>query len=49
MIFDTLIEQATEEEVVAVLGHELGHWKMNHTLKFLVRKTKKKFDCIYDV
>lgn len=30
MLFDTLIEQQSLEEVVAVLGHELGHWKMMH-------------------
>ncbi|KNC80373.1 hypothetical protein SARC_07273 [Sphaeroforma arctica JP610] len=23
----------SDEEVVAILGHELGHWKLNHTLK----------------
>ena len=21
------------EEILAVLGHELGHWKLNHVLK----------------
>ena len=26
----------SDEEVLAVLGHELGHWKLNHTLKHLV-------------
>lgn len=26
----------TTEEIVAVLGHELGHWKYNHTVKGLV-------------
>lgn len=26
----------TTEEIVAVLGHELGHWKCNHTVKFLI-------------
>jgi len=25
-----------QSEVVAVLGHELGHWKLSHTLKNLV-------------
>ena len=25
----------SDEEILAVLGHELGHWKMNHTLKHL--------------
>jgi len=26
----------TDEEILAVLGHELGHWKLNHTLKHLL-------------
>lgn len=26
----------TTEEIVAVLGHELGHWKYSHTIKMLV-------------
>lgn len=25
-----------DDEVVAVLGHELGHWKLSHTLKNLI-------------
>lgn len=24
------------EEVLAVLGHELGHWKLGHTVKNIV-------------
>ena len=24
------------QEIVAVLGHELGHWKLNHVLKNIV-------------
>jgi len=33
VIYDTLIQQCkNEEEVVAVIGHELGHWKLNHTM-----------------
>lgn len=35
VLFDTLIEQSTEDEVVAVLAHELGHWKLSHTSKLL--------------
>ncbi|KAJ1957805.1 zinc metalloprotease, partial [Dipsacomyces acuminosporus] len=30
VVFDTLIDQCTTEEVVAIIGHELGHWKKNH-------------------
>ena len=26
----------TIEEVLAVLSHEMGHWKLNHTLKNLI-------------
>ncbi|KAI0833027.1 peptidase family M48-domain-containing protein [Hypoxylon sp. FL0890] len=33
VIYDTLIEKSTPEEVVAVLAHELGHWSLGHTTK----------------
>ncbi|KAI0397230.1 peptidase family M48-domain-containing protein [Xylariaceae sp. FL0594] len=33
VIYDTLIEKSREEEVVAVLAHELGHWKLGHTTR----------------
>ncbi|KAI5779463.1 peptidase family M48-domain-containing protein [Geopyxis carbonaria] len=33
VIFDTLIEKSETNEVVAVLAHELGHWKQGHTTK----------------
>ena len=33
VLFDTLIDQHTEEEIVAIVAHELGHWYHNHTLK----------------
>ncbi|KAL3678742.1 hypothetical protein R1sor_021698 [Riccia sorocarpa] len=32
VLYDTLIQQCKEEEVVAVLAHELGHWKLSHTM-----------------
>ncbi|KAI9660868.1 MAG: hypothetical protein M1829_006433 [Trizodia sp. TS-e1964] len=35
VIFDTLIEKSETEEVIAVLGHELGHWSLGHTTKML--------------
>jgi len=31
VIYDTLIEKSETDEVVAVLAHELGHWKLGHT------------------
>ncbi|EJT98151.1 hypothetical protein DACRYDRAFT_118896 [Dacryopinax primogenitus] len=36
VIFDTLITQSTEEEVEAVLAHELGHWSLSHPTKLLL-------------
>lgn len=33
VLYDTLIQQCeNEDEVVAVIAHELGHWKLNHTM-----------------
>jgi STE24 endopeptidase len=31
VIYDTLIEKSEPQEVIAVLGHELGHWSLSHT------------------
>ncbi|KAL4102164.1 hypothetical protein PRIC1_005912 [Phytophthora ramorum] len=36
VLFDTLLEQATHDEIVAILGHELGHWKLWHTAQGFV-------------
>ncbi|KAI8365328.1 peptidase family M48-domain-containing protein [Radiomyces spectabilis] len=36
VIFDTLIDHSTNDEICAVLAHELGHWSMSHTLKILI-------------
>ncbi|KAK0582328.1 hypothetical protein LWI29_024246 [Acer saccharum] len=33
VLYDTLIQQCkNNEEIVAVIAHELGHWKLNHTM-----------------
>ena len=37
VLFDTLIKQVEPiEEIVAVLAHEIGHWKYSHTFKMLL-------------
>ncbi|MCF0241275.1 MAG: M48 family metallopeptidase [Treponema sp.] len=36
VLYDTLINQMTPDELVAVLGHELGHFKLKHILKNLI-------------
>jgi STE24 endopeptidase len=35
-LFDTLIEQMSHDEILAVLAHEVGHWKKRHILKRLI-------------
>ncbi len=36
VFFDTLVESLSDEELEAVLAHELGHFKCKHTIKMLV-------------
>ncbi|MFN6945015.1 MAG: M48 family metallopeptidase [Cytophagaceae bacterium] len=36
VLFDTLIENHTEEELVAVLAHEVGHFKKKHVISGMV-------------
>jgi STE24 endopeptidase len=33
VLFDTLIEQMNTDEIVAVLAHEIGHYKKRHIIK----------------
>lgn len=36
VFFDTLLARLSKDEIIAVLAHELGHFKHNHILKRLV-------------
>lgn len=36
VLFDTLIEQLTPEELEAVLAHEIGHYKKGHVPKMII-------------
>jgi STE24 endopeptidase len=36
VLFDTLLEGMNHGEILAVLAHEIGHWKRHHVLKSLV-------------
>merc|ERR1719329_1949612 len=47
VLFDTLIKQCTEDEIVAILGHELGHWKMGHTVKNMIMSQAQIFLTFY--
>lgn len=35
VIYDTLLEKTENKEVEGVLAHELGHWKLGHTMRLL--------------
>ncbi len=35
VLFDTLLEGMSHDEILAVLAHEIGHWKKKHLLKTL--------------
>ncbi|KAG8994527.1 hypothetical protein FRB94_009824 [Tulasnella sp. JGI-2019a] len=36
VIFDTLIQKTPEDQIEAVLAHELGHWQYSHPSKLLL-------------
>lgn len=36
VLYDTLLKELSEEEIVAVLGHEIGHYKKHHILLMML-------------
>lgn len=36
VLFDTLLEKHTDEELVAILAHEVGHYKKKHTISGMI-------------
>ncbi len=36
VLYDTLLKELKEEEIVAVLAHEIGHYKKKHVLRSLI-------------
>ena len=48
VLYDTLLQELTEEEIVAVLAHEVGHYKKRHTLQlWWLRYCKPDLCCGY--
>jgi len=33
VLYDTLLKQVNLDELLAILGHEIGHWKLWHTIQ----------------
>nr|KAJ0214135.1 hypothetical protein LSAT_V11C400172290 [Lactuca sativa] len=36
LLYDVQLGCKNEEEFVVVIAHELGHWKLNHTMYFFI-------------
>lgn len=47
VLFDTLIEELDEEEIVAVLAHEIGHYKKKHSTTGLIIATAQSAIMLY--
>jgi len=49
VLFDTLLESHPEEEILAVLAHEVGHWKRKHVFKQIILLEVLSFAVFYIV
>ncbi len=47
VLFDTLINQSSEDEICAILAHELGHWKCWHTMQMFILGQIQMFSLFY--
>ena len=47
ILYDTLLEKMDNNEVIAILAHEIGHWKKKHVLKRIVISEIIAFAALY--
>ncbi len=47
ILYDTLLQKMEEDEILAVLAHEVGHWKKKHILKRIIVSEIVGFFSIY--
>lgn len=47
VLFDTLIEKLDTDEIVAVLAHEIGHYKRRHTLWMFMLSNAESFAMLF--
>ncbi len=38
LVYDTLLKQLSDDQIVGVVAHELGHWKRGHTYRVGVER-----------
>eukprot|EP00922_Rhytidocystis_sp_ex-Travisia-forbesii_P063191 GHVS01094047.1.p1 GENE.GHVS01094047.1~~GHVS01094047.1.p1 ORF type:complete len:432 (+),score=56.92 GHVS01094047.1:45-1340(+) len=46
VLYDTLLH-LSHDKILAILGHELGHWKLNHTLHMMMASFGQMFTFFY--
>ncbi len=49
ILYDTLLDTMNQDEILAVLAHEAGHWKRKHILKTIVATEVLSFFILYGV
>lgn len=47
VLYDTLLDQVDDDEILAILGHELGHWKRGHVITNFVVTQSYTFAAFY--
>ncbi|TVM00567.1 MAG: peptidase M48 [Candidatus Brocadia sp. WS118] len=47
VLYDTLLESMSHDETLAVLAHEIGHWKKKHMLKMIIAFEVVSFIALY--
>jgi STE24 endopeptidase len=47
VIFDSLLDAHSDDEIVAILSHEIGHWKRQHIIKLLLVVWGTSFVALY--
>ena len=47
ILYDTLLEKMSHNEIIAILAHEAGHWKKKHVLKRIIISELLGFISIY--
>jgi len=47
VLYDTLLQQMSHREIVAVLAHEIGHWRLGHIWKRLLLAETVAFFCAW--